>query len=247
LKINIIILLISAFTWLFLFVDTGPARTIEHCAAPAAGSVTAALHTLPHRNPISSQLIGWGLMVVAMMLPKLIIPIRYIYARSFKRYRFHLSLLFILGYMATWMVAGYIMNLVISRLHLLLPGSWLPALTLGTIAIVWQFSPVKQRCLNRGHDHRTLAAFGWPASRDALQYGMVHGVWCVGSGWAIMLLPMLLPGAHNFAMIVVTFIMLSEHLEHPRAPRWRIDFRTKLLRILVAQTQIKWKQLRASN
>src|SRR3546814_20852665 len=73
---------------------------------------------------------------------------------------------------------------VILGVNLLMPMSYIPALVVGIIALVWQFSPVKQRCLNRGHDHRPLAAFGWRAHRDALLFGSVHGIWCVGSGWA---------------------------------------------------------------
>lgn len=182
-------------------------------------------------------------MVVAMMLPKLIIPIQQIYASTLKRRRFLSVLLFVSGYIGVWMIVGVFMIAVILGLHLLMPGSYIPAIVLGIIAIIWQFSPVKQKCLNRGHDHRTLAAFGWAANRDAILFGIMHGVWCVGAGWALMLLPMLLPVGHNLAMILVTFIMLSEHLEHPQLPRWRIDFRFKLFRFIVVQTKTRLRQV----
>jgi predicted metal-binding membrane protein len=195
-------------------------------------------------NPFSSLLTGWGLMVVAMMLPKLIAPIQHIYHSSFKYHRFLSILLFTFGYITVWIVAGVFIITVILGLHMLVPNSYVPAIGFGCIAIVWQFSPAKQRCLNRGHDHWRLTAFGWPAYRDALMFGLMHGVWCIGAGWALMLFPMLLPEGHNLAMIVMTFIMLSEHLEHPQVPRWRIDSRAKLLRIIVAQTQLKLKRIR---
>lgn len=99
--------------------------------------------------------------------------------------------------------------------------------------------PYKQRFLNLGHDHYLLSAFGWDASRDALHYGFQHGIWCVGSGWALMLFPMLLPTGHNLAMIIVTFIMLSEHLENPQYPRWEINPRLKVVRYIIAQSKIK--------
>lgn len=246
-KINSVLLFITVFAWVLLLFNPGHIMTIEHCTISDAGLSTASFQMLLDMNPMASHLIGWELMVVAMMLPKLITPIQDICARSLKHNRFHLSLLFVLGYMAVWMGVGLIMIIVILLVHFLLPASYLPAVALGMITIVWQFSPLKQQYLNRGHDHWTLSAFGWRASRDALLYGLMHGVWCVGSGWAIMLLPMLLPNGHNLAMIVVTIIMLSEHLEHPQVPRWRINFRTKLFRILIAQTQIKLRQLRISS
>ena len=246
-KIGIVLLLISTVVWVLLLQNPGNIMTIEHCAVSDAGPSATSLQMLLDMNPISSQLIGWGLMVVAMMLPKLILPVEDIYAKSLKRNRLPLALLFVFGYLTVWMLVGFLMICLILLLHLLMPGSFIPVITVGLIAIIWQFSPIKQRCLNYGQRHWTLPAFGWLAYRDALLYGLTHGVWCVGAGWALMLMPMLLPSGHNLAMIVVTFIMLSEHLEMPRAPGWRIDFRTRLFRIAVAQTQIKLKQFRTSN
>ena len=98
---------------------------------------------------------------------------------------------------------------------------------------------MKQWFLNLGHDHRILSAFGWKAFRDSLFFGLTHGVWCFGSGWALMLFPMLLPKGHNLAMLLVTFIMISEHLENPRFPMWFLPPRLKLLKIIIAQTRIK--------
>lgn len=244
--INLVIIGISAVVWVLLLVNPGHIMTIEHCHVSASGPSATSFSMLLAMNPFSEQLLGWGLMVVAMMLPKLILPIQQIYLQSFKRYRLLHSVLFVLGYMAIWMLAGGVMIAVIMGFNLVMPMSYVPAFILFIIAVVWQFSPIKQRYLNKGHDHRSLAAFGWKANRDALMYGVMHGVWCVGSGWAIMLFPMLLPQGHNLAMIVVTFIMISEHMEHPRFPRWYFSFRLKLLRIIVAQTKIKLQQVLAT-
>lgn len=240
--ISLVIFTASILAWVVILFNPGHIMTMEHCHVSDAGPSATSLKMLLQMNPVSSQLAGWLLMVAAMMLPKLIVPILHIWRHSLRRRRLSLSLLFVLGYTGVWMVAGIAMIAAIIALHLLMPGSYLPAIALSIIAIIWQCSPVKQLCLNRGHDHRTLAAFGWPAARDALQFGVMHGVWCAGSGWAIMLLPMLLPSGHNFAMILVTFIMLSEHFEHPKMPRWRIDLRGKLFRLIAAQAQIKFRQ-----
>jgi predicted metal-binding membrane protein len=238
-RIAIVILFISMLVWVLLLFNPGHIMTLEHCHISDAGLSATSLKMLIDMNPPATQLAGWGLMVIAMMLPKLIMPVQHIYAHSFRHRRLTLSLVFILGYVAVWMAVGIAMIAVIFGLHLLMPGSYIPATGLGIIAVIWQFSPVKQRCLNRGHDHRILAAFGWPGYRDAFVFGVMHGVWCVGSGWALMLFPMLLPTGHNLAMIVVTFIMLSEHMEHPQVPRWGIHLRGKLFRIIVAQGQMK--------
>ena len=242
-KITFVILSISILVWIVLLFNPGHIMTMEHCHVSDSGPSAASLKMLLDMNPPLAQLTGWMLMVIAMMLPKLIVPVQHIYAQSFRDRRFWLSLVFIFGYTAVWMAAGIVMIAVIIGMHLLLPNSYIPAIGLGIIAVIWQFSLVKQRCLNRGHDHRTIAAFGRASYRDALLFGLVHGVWCVCAGWALMLLPMLLPAGHNLAMLIVTFIMLSEHMEHPQTPRWGIQLRAKLFRIIVAQAQIKLKQV----
>jgi predicted metal-binding membrane protein len=239
LAIGLFIIGISLFTWALLLTNTGHTMTTEHshgmASVPSAGSLEMSLKM----NPFSSQLMGWGLMVVAMMLPKLIMPIQFIHMRSLKRFRVLFSALFVLGYLAIWMVAGVFMTAAIIALNLRLPMSYIPALGMLVIAIIWQFSPIKQRFLNLGHEHRNLAAFGWPGARDVLHFGIMHGLWCVGSGWALMLFPMLLPQGHNVAMIIVTLIMISEHMERPRNPNWDIKLRLRLFKIIIARAKIK--------
>ncbi|WP_294240826.1 DUF2182 domain-containing protein [uncultured Chryseobacterium sp.] len=244
LKINLVILGISMITWLLLLVNPGHIITMEHCHVSAAGPSAASLKMLLQMNPFSSQLMGWGLMVVAMMLPKLIVPVQAIYLQSLRRYRLICSLLFVWGYLTIWMVAGVVMVGIIIGLHLLMPGSYLPALGVLIIAVIWQFSPVKQKFLNLSHDHYALRAFGWAACYDSLEFGVKHGLWCVGSGWALMLFPMLLPQGHNLAMIIVTYIMIAEHMEHPAAKVWRIRVPFRLLKYVFARTQMKLEGLR---
>lgn len=236
--ITSVILGISIIFWIILLADPGGIMGIEHCHMTAGGSSKVSLPMLLQMNPFSDMMLGWILMVLAMMLPKLITPVQYIYAKSFKRRRLKLSLLFVISYTVVWSVMGIMMNIVILGFSLLLPNSFLPALGIGIIALIWQFSPVKQRCLNRGHDHIPIAAFGWRADLDVLKFGMMHGLWCICSGWALMLFPMVLPEGHNLGMIIVTVIMISEHMEHPRLPKWNFDFRVKLVRIIVSRFKI---------
>jgi predicted metal-binding membrane protein len=107
------------------------------------------------------------------------------------------------------------------------------------LAIVWQLSPVKQRCLNRCHAHTELAAFGVAADLDALRFGVSHGIWCAGSCWALMLSPMLLPQGHVAAMAIVAVLTFSERLEHPKPPSWRWRGLGKVSRIAAAQARIR--------
>jgi predicted metal-binding membrane protein len=190
-------------------------------------------------NPPSSLAAGWAVMLLAMMSPTLIAPISHVVERSFKSRRARSVILFVIGYAAIWMTAGIVILAVQLGLSLIAPQSYLPAAVVGLIAFVWQCSPIKQRCLNRGHNHRELAAFGMAADRDAFSFGITHGLWCVGSCWALMLFPMLLAQGHLAAMAAVTFLMISERLEQPEPLGWRLRLRGKLMRIAVAQTRIR--------
>ena len=239
------ILLISAAVWVLLVVDPGSTFSIAHCPVTDAGASPASFRMLLAMNPVSSLAADWALMLAAMMLPTLITPIRHVLDRSFKRRRPRAVALFLLGYTSIWMAAGSVLVAAQLALSVLAPHSYLPAFGVGLIAFVWQCSPLKQRCLNRGHNHSELAAFGIAADLDALRFGVAHGVWCVGSGWAVMLFPMLLPRGHSAAMAAVTVLMISEHLEAPRAPSWRLRGPGKLLRIIGAQSRIRLQGLRS--
>lgn len=241
-RVDVAILLLSAATWIVLLADPGGTMTVSHCPVTDSGASLDSLQMLLAMNPISSLAAGWAVMLVAMMAPTLITAIHHVRERSFKRRRARSVMFFVLGYAAIWMAAGGALIVAVLTLNLLAPRSYLPALGVGVIAFIWQCSPVKQRCLNRGHNHSELAAFGIAADLSALRFGITHGIWCVGSCWALMLFPMLLPQGHFAAMAAVTFVMTSERLERPRSPSWRLHFPTKLIRIVVAQTRIRMRR-----
>lgn len=230
---------------MMLLVNPGSIMTIAHCPVTDSGASLISFQMLLAMNPLSSMAAGWALMLIAMMSPTLITPIRHILERSFKRRRARSVTFFVVGYALIWMAAGGVLLAAMLMLTLLMPQSYLPAVGVAIITFVWQCSSIKQRCLNRNHNHVELAAFGSAADLDALRFGITHGVWCVGSCWALMLLPMLLSQGHFAAMAVVTFVMTSERLEHPRLPSWRLRFPIKLMRIAVAQTRIRLRSLSA--
>lgn len=246
-RVNVPVLLVSATAWAALLFNPGSAMTLAHCPITDPGAPPASFQMLLAMNPVSSLAAGWALMLAAMMSPTLIAPISHVRERSFKRRRGRSVTLFVVGYAAIWAAAGVALLGAALVLGLLLPRSYLPAVGVGIIAFVWQCSPVKQRCLNRGHNHRELAAFGTAADLDALRFGVTHGVWCVGSCWALMLFPMLLPQGHFAGMAAAAFVMISERLEQPRPLRWRLRFPGKLTRIAVAQTRIRLRGLRSGS
>jgi predicted metal-binding membrane protein len=107
------------------------------------------------------------------------------------------------------------------------------------LAVVWQCSPLKQRCLNRCHSQAQLAAFGATAYFDALRFGLTHGMWCVGACWALMLLPLLVSAGHGAAMAAVALWLLAERLDTPMPPRWRLRGPAKAVRLAIAQAKMR--------
>ncbi len=231
-------LLMSAAAWILLAVQPG-GMALVHCppAMMRGASVSASLHMLFALNPPATLALGWALMLAAMMLPLLIAPVRHVRDRSFAQRRVRAIALFVSGYTVVWMAAGAVL-LSLSITARLTASESLALAAAAAIALVWQFSPVKQLCLNRGHAHAALAAFGPPADLDSLRFGVTHGVWCVGSCWALMLVPMLVWSGHLAVMAVVSLWLVAEKLDRPMPRRWRVRAPGKAARIAIAQTRM---------
>jgi hypothetical protein len=110
------------------------------------------------------------------------------------------------------------------------------------LAVIWQCSPIKQRCLNRCHDLPDLATFGLAADVDVFRYGVTHAGWCVGSCWALMRLPTTIPEAHVAGMILAAVVIVAERLESPEPPSWRWRGTDKAARFLIAQARVRFAQ-----
>ena len=167
-----------------------------------------------------------ALMFAAMMVPLMAAPLRHVREQSFAGRRLFAMALFTAGYALVWIAAGVVLIEIAARVE----AAWAIVLI-----AAWQCSPLKQRCLNRCHAHSPLSAFGWEAGLDVLRFGLTHGLWCIGSCFALMLLPMLFPRGHLGVMWFVTLWLAGERLEAAAAPRWQLRGPAKMLRILIGQ------------
>ncbi|VWC71828.1 membrane protein [Burkholderia lata] len=165
---------------------------------------------------------GWLLMIVAMMGPMTLPAIVHIRVSTFANRRWRAVALFMLGFMAAWVIPGLAMTALGTAVKDATANSYVPAAVAAFVACVWQVSPFKQRCLNRCHAHRPLSPFGRKADVDALRLGLRHGWWCIGTCWALMLAMVLLPGWQLAAMVAVSVLAFCERLDPPTAPAWRL-------------------------
>lgn len=130
---------------------------------------------------------SWMAMVVAMMLPLVVHCTRITANRSMWRRRHRAILLFILAYLATWMLAGLVACTVIVGLGAqgwFRPGVAAPVAF--CLAAFWQVTTSKRRALVSCHRTIPLAPRGWRANADCLHYGWLIGGNCLISCGALM-------------------------------------------------------------
>jgi predicted metal-binding membrane protein len=104
--------------------------------------------------------------------------------------------LFGVGYLAVW--AGFSAIAValqwqLSRITLISPMMVTTSVTLGACLLIgagiWQFTPLKHACLRYCRAPADFLTRHWRAGQaGAIQMGMLHGVYCLGCCWTLMLL-----------------------------------------------------------
>jgi predicted metal-binding membrane protein len=183
------------------------------------------LYAITHSTNLLSMM-GWSwlVMLVAMMTPLLADPLRHLWVRSLPRRRWIAIVLFLIGYVAIWMLAGMVLMLSTVLLRIVVgDDKWLVVLGLAlALAIAWQSSPWKQACLNHCHWTPRLSPFGLAANWDCLRYGIVNGLWCVGACWALMLLPLAAIHAYLPLMAATSSILVVDRYRPARPARWRV-------------------------
>src|SRR3569623_3589385 len=238
------VLAVSAAAWLVLL--AAPASSVMHCPAMRSGAAPSFQMLLAMNTP-SALAAGWALMLVAMMFPILIPAICHIRLRSFGDRRARSVAIFVSGYVLVWMAAGVVLQAAALAIGLAAKPSYLQAVAVLLVACVWQFSPLKQLCLNRCHAQMELPAFGAAADLGVFRFGAIQGIACVGSCWALMLFPLLLPQGHVIAMMGVAVLVFSERLETPSTARWGWRGLGRMKRIVIRQARLRVAALGETN
>lgn len=180
---------LTAIAWLSLAAWEGSpyGHYLHHDAGTGAIGIRAGLFT-----------IGWTLMIVAMMLPSSI-PLTLTFAAIVGR-RSHpgrLVGLLLAGYLAVWAGFGLGAWIVDRGIHTAADAvPWLaeyPQLIMGgtfLAAGLWQFSPLRDRCLDECRSPLGFVMNRWQGRaerRESFAMGVAHGAFCVGCCWSLML------------------------------------------------------------
>jgi predicted metal-binding membrane protein len=141
---------------------------------------------------------GWVLMIVAMMLPSSV-PLVMTFGALVRRRRRPAALvgLLVAGYLAVWIAFGLAAWVFDRGIHAAVDAlPWLaarPELILGATLLgagLWQFSPLRDRCLDECRSPMGFVMNRWRGvseARESFAMGIAHGAFCVGCCWSLML------------------------------------------------------------
>lgn len=193
----------SAAAWVLIVAQAASSQAGHH-HGPEAFSPGAPLHAW---WALSAD---WLVMVVAMMLPMVVEPIRTAAARSLWARRHRAIGGFLVGYLTPWILLGLLASglTVAVGLGERLPGAAGAAIGFA-LAAGWQLTAVKWRAVRSCHRTMPLAPSGWRADRDCLSYGWMIGCRCLVSCWALMA-ACLLSGHGLLAMACAAAFGLAE-------------------------------------
>jgi predicted metal-binding membrane protein len=155
-------------------------------------------------------LVSWFVMVLAMMLPLTIFPVRVTAFGSLWRRRNCAIGVFLAGYLMVWLATGVasLLLLIVVRSIEAMDSRWTVCASF-LAAAGWQMTSFKRSFSSACHMTKPLAPDGWRAHRDCLYFGVDHGFYCVGNCGLLMLASTLSPW-HNVMMAVVTFILIYD-------------------------------------
>jgi predicted metal-binding membrane protein len=141
---------------------------------------------------------GWVLMIVAMMLPTSV-PLVLVFGAVVARRPSPMILVTLLlaGYLTVWAGFGLAAWVADRGIHAVVEAwPWLaahPQLIMGStlaVAGVWQFSPLRDRCLDECRSPFGFIVNRWrgqAVQREAFAMGLAHGAFCIGCCWSLML------------------------------------------------------------
>jgi predicted metal-binding membrane protein len=217
---------LAALAWIALFWwSASPySRYLAHGGWSDLAVVAALCRAIPQGSivvPGVLHALAWVLMIAAMMLPTtypLVALFRRIVAgRPDAR---GLVARVLAGFFVAWLGFGIAAHAAdealqwsVLRTPWMLTHGWIVgALVLGG-AGAFQFSALKYRCLEQCHTPFSFIMQRWHGrapSAEAWRIGVDHGLFCIGCGWALMLV-MFVVGTGNLGwMLVLAAVMAAE-------------------------------------
>lgn len=225
---------LSVLAWAALATwSAGPyARFLDHGRWTDLPLLGALCSSLPGADAVTSAVFhsgAWLLMIAAMMLPT-VLPLLAVVQRvsAGRRDAGVVLALVVAGYAMAWSAFGVLAFGVDTLVRdtagrsvwLAMHGPLLGAAVLG-MAGAFQFSSLKHRCLDRCRSPFGFINQYWRgrhAALDGLRIGVMHGLFCVGCYWALMLV-MFVVGMGNMAWMLLLAALMAAEKNLPQGRR----------------------------
>jgi predicted metal-binding membrane protein len=173
------------------------------------------------------MLMMWIIMMIGMMVPTAL-PMTLIYAAVAKKAAAQGSniaptLIFVLGYVVMWTlfsIAATAAQWGLDQFALLSPMMVTTSSLLGAAILisagVYQLTPLKMSCLRHCRMPMFFISEHWRDGRwGAFRMGLIHGAFCLGCCWALMLLLFFGGVMSLFWIITITlFVLLEKIIPH---------------------------------
>jgi predicted metal-binding membrane protein len=135
----------------------------------------------------------WVVMMAAMMFPS-VSPTVALYSRMTRKRSLQLPVVFAIGYLVTWAVAGAVAFALVTGVGRISDDALAwdhagrpVAGAVLILAALYQLTPLKDACLGKCRSPLSLLLGTWRDGRSgAFQMGAKNGAWCVGCCWALM-------------------------------------------------------------
>jgi predicted metal-binding membrane protein len=220
---------------------------LSHGDWSASGPAAALCRAMPGGTwlvPAAASALAWLLMTAAMMLPTTLPLVDgFDWMTRGRRDRTGLVGLVVLGYAAVWGAVGLAAHVLHAALQEAVGASTTLAgharwIGIGIIALAgaFQFSALKQRCLQKCRSPRSFLIQHWHGvapRREAFALGAYHGLYCVGCCWALMAL-MFAVGAGSLGWMLVLGAAMAIEKNLPAGRRLRTPLGLALLAGAVA-------------
>ena len=166
-----------------------------------------------------AYVLGWGIMMTAMMLPSAA-PMIALYAATQRGQTSAPGLpvsLFTLMYLGVWTVTGVPMYLAtVAWSHL---GAGPRAAALAVVLVIaglFQVTPLKHACLRQCRSPIGFLLGHWRAGwRGGLALGWAHAMYCLGCCWALMVV-LVAAGAMGLAWVLLVAVVVAAEKMLPR-------------------------------
>jgi predicted metal-binding membrane protein len=162
---------------------------------------------------------GWQVMTVGMMLPSSMpMVLMTVHAGRQQRRAQAVPAAFLVGYAVVWTAFALVAFVGDTQIHWLVhhwfwldTHSWVIGVITFAVAGAFQFSPLKGRCLKQCRSpFRFFVRYYRKGVGAAWCMGLRHGVFCLGSCWALMLIMFGLGEGSLLSMALLALVMVTE-------------------------------------